>query len=78
MSKHTPGPWVVIDSMDNSHNPRLCIGWAADKNPSEGWLERCVCWIMSSFGDMEESKVNARLIAAAPELLEALKDVLPL
>ena len=61
MSEHTPGPWRVGD----------------DENGD--------CWIFIPghdlcFGDMETTDAccwsNARLIAAAPDLLEALEMVL--
>ncbi len=42
-------------------------------NHEDGGL---VEWIADSFGGLEGSEANARLIAAAPDLLEALKDVL--
>ena len=75
MSKHTPGPWVkavkptqvgrcfVIDTPDGlgrQHGHICCI---YDDNTS---------FNMKSH---EEHEANAHLIAAAPDLLEALKDV---
>ena len=61
MSEHTPGPWEeFIDERGEV--------WVSGSN---GW----VCYI----GDMEdttaEDHYNARLIAAAPDLLEALKEI---
>lgn len=61
-TKHTPGPW----NFDN-HSPALpVLGiYAADgKNPFHGDRSQ------------EELAANARLIAAAPELLEALQGLL--
>jgi hypothetical protein len=60
VSKHTPGPWGVDD-------PHLVwaesVGEYVATTRVEGWetLSR------------EQVEANARLIAAAPELLEALK-----
>jgi len=64
MSKHTPGPWEV--------------------RPGEPWV------IAKAYGDMksvvhlnlpvrqsEEQQANSRLIAAAPELLNALIRIMP-
>ena len=74
MTKHTPGPWVVeknttliwgaCDSDDKStHGMGFPIAEARLTTP--GWAKR-------SFADCEP-EANAHLIAAAPELLEALK-----
>ena len=63
MSKHTQGPWEVVPH-DSSE---VCFEVMAD-----GWFVATV-----HDGVMEESNAefNARLIAAAPELLEALRDL---
>lgn len=55
---HTPGPWVVVQHPD---------GWTI-QNRATG-AGACVA---SQYGDSNEA--NARLIAAAPDLLAALKD----
>lgn len=75
-TKHTPGPWElefrdyapdsVVVRMTHANGKRhryLIAGWA-ETNGSEGWL-----------ADAEAMSANARLIAAAPELLEALTDL---
>lgn len=62
MSKHTPGPWKVDTQIES---PCHCIVVAPT---SSRWI--------ASIGDRplgEEGQSNARLIAAAPELLEALE-----
>lgn len=73
--KHTPGPWVVgsYDFLDQqvyidapSGDPDLgykswdgvAIAYGCEESPSKG---------------LEKAKANAMLIAAAPELLEALE-----
>ena len=61
-SKHTPGPWDV----DFSGPARLAI-----TGPSEETIARCD--MQCENGDVDEA--NARLIAAAPDLLEACKAV---
>lgn len=59
---HTPGPWRII--------------------PEDNWIEdangRRICTPHSSSSNIsvEERNANAHLIAAAPELLAALKQVL--
>lgn len=65
MTKHTPGPWVVIPS-----------------TPQDG----VNCWWVHSATGVDiaivngpqnpETEADARLIAAAPELLEALQHIL--
>ena len=61
MSKHTPGPWTVHHSM------RDCVTFEG-KNGTENLF-------MQNLGGYFacQNKYDARLIAAAPELLEALK-----
>jgi hypothetical protein len=70
MSKHTPAPWFV----DKDHIVRVGrpgSGFLMPVKIATGWKEDA--W----FGDDsdEESRANAHLIAAAPELLEALESV---
>ena len=66
-TKHTPGPWTV--TADGA-------GWYIECSPERG---HSVAYIRAEIGDEDqdtsddEKESNARLIAAAPELLEALK-----
>jgi len=60
MSKHTPGPWRQ-QGAPNSHRVN-----AVSSGPVAVASER--------FMSREERIANARLIAAAPDLLAALKD----
>ena len=67
--KHTPGPWAVTCCLDywvqaGDVGVALCgdLDW-------QGPDSNCV-------RDQREMEANARLIAAAPELLEALKAIL--
>ena len=76
MSKHTPGPWTVHHFLDNdgvANCPQDCgvyeieeanetiVGHQHDGNHGEAIIE---------------AEANARLIAAAPDLLEACLDAL--
>jgi hypothetical protein len=70
MSKHTPGPWIV-DALGNV--------WASDTNV---WVSDTKICEMSKqpiqdfayrVKNVDEHEANARLIAAAPELLAALR-----
>ena len=64
MSKHTPGPWVVYDDSNDGKTNRMEIA-------ARG---KTVARIYHSVP--EEDLPNARLIAAAPDLLELLEDVI--
>ena len=63
MSKHTPGPWHVVGESD----PEI-------HGPDGEWITHQVC---SGAGDENnDGQANARLIAAAPDLLAACKAAL--
>jgi len=64
MSKHTHGPWVVEESKGE-----FFIG------PLDRISSRVEA-VVVSFGASSARKANARLIAAAPELLEALRGII--
>lgn len=59
--KHTPGPWEI-----QSQGPTEQV-YVID-NPRISFVCRM------EEGTQEQKKVNARLIAAAPEMLESLRD----
>ena len=69
---HTPAPWTVRDGHEHSEDCPLNV-WATDG--------RIVAAVVG-MGDYllepatEEGQANARLIAAAPDLLAALRDLL--
>jgi hypothetical protein len=59
---HTPGPWQT----DRNNVHHHCL--------NNDWVE---VWSPEAFGASEETmEANARLIAAAPELLEALQTLM--
>ncbi len=60
-AKHTPGPWTIFDDSD---------GEVLTIQPMSAQLVVC------DPDDVSTNRANAYLIAAAPELLEALKRVL--
>jgi hypothetical protein len=64
MSKHTPGPWRIAPASDYADGS---LNVDAD---TRGY----VC--LAGFRDDPEARANARLIAAAPDLLEACKRIL--
>ena len=66
MTQHTPGPWVTDRNQHGECHVMDEFGIAI--------ADMAVDY--SSIKKIEEHEANARLIAAAPELLEALKDML--
>ena len=67
-TKHTPGPWIH-DDFDRHYvvAGHIYIAIADDgRDDDEGTAE-------GRYGTEEEVEANARLIAAAPELLKALR-----
>jgi hypothetical protein len=75
MSKHTPGPWAFSTST-NGWSYTINIFQADNATPTDGWSD--VGYIIKTCEGEQQAiqHANARLIAAAPELLEALKDML--
>lgn len=69
MSEHTPGPWVVAGTR---HSGNLEIG----KDTRLHWVGPDGDAVCGVFYDMNTHRgwADARLIAAAPELLAALGD----
>jgi hypothetical protein len=65
MSKYTPGPWKTDDFDDDAPFAILAGRQAVCMLGEHGELK--------PFRAFENAKANARLIAAAPELLEALE-----
>ena len=66
---HTPGPWFLEGNWcPNSHRP--LGGWVSHFAPSGV----PVFGLEPSVGTLEEIAANARLIAAAPDLLDAAKE----
>ena len=64
--KHTPGPWLIEE---DDHEEEFEIYPQKDGPPPLGrWAE--ICTVKDYHGS---PKANAHLIAAAPDLLEALK-----
>jgi len=67
MNKHTPGPWQVCPEEKEYRNASLLI-WGP-QGPGYGTVAEATKY-------QYEAEANAKLIAAAPELLEAAQKVL--
>jgi hypothetical protein len=68
-AQHTPGPWAI--SPEKCHYGDIATVY----NTTEGWVSiHAPSWV--NIGDQKVAMANARLISAAPDLLEALKGVL--
>ncbi len=74
MASFTPGPWVA-EAVNSEHLHDICLGYQIPKAGSP-------ILIATVYGDHEDdgypvsdhqAEANARLIAAAPELLTALE-----
>lgn len=68
MNKHTAAPWESTASTPEDGFECFFI------HAGEGYSQRQIATVNGP--QDEKGEANARLIAAAPELLEALKDVL--
>ena len=66
MTEHTPGPWMVTPDHDEG------IGWRHVSSFPEGFGDIATTW-SGKHGDASEA--NARLIAAAPDMLDALEEL---
>jgi len=63
MSKHTPGPWKA---------DRHCISGILCA-VRHGIYYVAECYISSSYRPVEETEANTRLIAASPDMKEAIE-----
>lgn len=69
MSTHTPGPWKVHPYRNGKIGP---YNMAIDVGPA-GRMVAQICGEFEKPVAGDEAEANARLIAAAPDLLTALK-----
>ena len=69
MSAHTKGPWIIVPPEDEWGHGRIA---SIEPKPESMIGENY--WSVAECNTMrEEHEANAKLIAAAPDLLEALK-----
>lgn len=68
--KHTPGPWMPVQLATN------IVQIQPESEPVDGMV---ICTVESHWDVMPAGRVkDVKLIAAAPELLEACKEALPI
>lgn len=71
-TNHTPGPWVIgVSHVAGEY----AIREGADPTDRE---PQCLAVVIEIGDAVEQAKANARLIAAAPDLLAALESMLRL
>lgn len=64
MSGHTPGPWIIRDGDEWTHDVVTHHGELPDGSPN--------AWNVASInGRRDEARANLNLVGAAPDLLEA-------
>lgn len=76
MSKHTPGPWRYALDGDSNNDMRHAVL----ANVNDLWVAACYRSGTTAKHDSspeadQEAEANARLIAAAPAMLEALENM---
>ena len=74
MSKHTPGPWHVFDNREDKSFPRNDAGLIGVGSKRDSDVAHCHGF--HGARPVEETLANCKLIAAAPELLVALQNLL--
>lgn len=69
-AQHTPGPWEVDEMLTVNAPSTLMVAECSCAANRPGWAG-------TDYSTRQRQEANARLIAAAPDLLEALKLALP-
>lgn len=74
-TKHTPGPWHIHEDGMKFSREIYPVNYGGKENTERCVLIARVSGWKGGFNTAKEAEANARLIAAAPELLEALQAV---
>lgn len=67
---HTPGPWEVVRINERGYQTPYGDSWWVYAGNGNGWVGES--YMSACIGSENGAEANARLIAAAPELLAAL------
>jgi hypothetical protein len=67
---HTPGPWTIVPQ--SGAGPMIAHPYETGNQLNPHGL-RLVCHVLARYNSLEQDNSNARLIAAAPDLLQSLK-----
>jgi hypothetical protein len=70
-AKYTPGPWIHIPRERDGHADKIAVGHNVFINVGCPHIERPIL----DYPHDNEQTANANLIAAAPELLETMKNL---
>ena len=70
-NNHTPGPWTITADPLHFHSLTTVIG-GKESSQKNGPPQQMIVQV-GGFAEWKEAESNARLIASAPELLEALQ-----
>ena len=74
MSAFTPAPWIAIPQTDGSS---ILAHEYETTNQMKPKGFRIIAHLLARLNSIKEDEANARLILAAPDLLEVLKDAYP-
>lgn len=75
-AQHTPGPWRNHDFKDKRHNEYAVMSETGHQDDG-GAVKVCSVWAgRKNHVGWAVGEANARLIAAAPELLDELRSIL--
>ena len=70
-NKHTPGPWDVIPQ--GANGPLIARQYETGQQLNPKGL-RLVCHVLTRRDSLSQDEANARLLAAAPDLLALVKE----
>ena len=70
MTQHTPGPWLIEEDDPNASSREI-----QEANEARSCIAGVSKWTRGGAERIAAAEANARLIAAAPDLLEALRGV---
>jgi hypothetical protein len=73
-AQHTPGPWIAVEKFGfiGSIQGGVIREYANGTSQDQLFM---VCCVQDDNGGRTATNANARLIAAAPDLLEVLKEI---